>query len=69
MKYLNHSVVSDPIYAGRKLYKKDLEFCPRLFLHAASLSIVNPTSGKREEYSAPLPGELQAVLDESLRKE
>ncbi len=58
MKYLNHPVVSDPIYGGRKNYQNDLKFCPRLFLHATYLKIDNL------EFNSPLPAELQTVLDQ-----
>jgi 23S rRNA pseudouridine955/2504/2580 synthase len=35
----------------------------RMFLHAASLAFVHPLDGKRMEFSAPLPPELQNFLD------
>lgn len=57
MKYLGHTVVSDPIYGGRKQLKDDLMWCPRLFLHAQALGILGET------FSAPLPSDLQGVLD------
>ncbi|MBI3887882.1 RNA pseudouridine synthase [Candidatus Microgenomates bacterium] len=57
MKYLNHPIISDPIYGGRKQYKKDLEICPRLFLHATYLKI------NGQEFNSPLPADLQTVLD------
>ena len=68
MKYINHSVVADPIYAGRKVYRDDLEWCPRLFLHAQSLTIVHP-GGEKMEFKAPIPTELETVLSECLQKE
>lgn len=58
MKYINHPIVSDPIYGGRKNYQNDLKFCPRLFLHATYLKIDN------QEFNSPLPSELQSVLDQ-----
>jgi 23S rRNA pseudouridine1911/1915/1917 synthase len=57
MKYINHPIVSDPIYGGRKQIREDLKFCPRLFLHAASLTILGKT------YESPLPADLQNVLN------
>jgi 23S rRNA pseudouridine1911/1915/1917 synthase len=57
MKYINHPVVCDPIYGGRKNYQADKIWCPRLFLHAAYLKI----SG--HEFSCPLPSDLQSALD------
>lgn len=63
MKYAGHSVVSDPIYAGRKNVKEDLRWCSRLFLHAGYLKIMHPDSGQPIEFKAPLPSELAQVLE------
>lgn len=57
LKYINHPIVSDPIYGGRKQIREDLKFCPRLFLHAASLTILGQT------FESPLPDDLQNVLN------
>ncbi|MEK7565658.1 MAG: RluA family pseudouridine synthase [Patescibacteria group bacterium] len=62
MKYINHPVVSDPIYGGRKNLQADLKFCPRLFLHAACLCLKHPQTGEVLEFKAGLPEELDAVL-------
>lgn len=56
MKYLGHSVVSDPLYAGRKQLIRDLAICPRMFLHATHLEI----SGFI--FDSPLPADLNLVL-------
>lgn len=62
MKYLNHPIVSDPIYGGRKNLQADLKFCPRLFLHAKSLKIFHPISNEDLEFLSPLPQDLESVL-------
>lgn len=62
LKYLNHPVVSDPIYGGRKNYQADKKWCPRLFLHATSLTIKHPVSGETKTFSSPLPADLQTAL-------
>jgi 23S rRNA-/tRNA-specific pseudouridylate synthase len=36
----------------------------RPFLHAARLMFTHPSDGRRMEFSAPLPGDLQQVLHE-----
>ncbi|OGD08197.1 hypothetical protein A2397_05665 [Candidatus Amesbacteria bacterium RIFOXYB1_FULL_44_23] len=61
MKHLEHPIVADPIYGG-KAAKKDLELCPRLFLHAGKLEFSHPDSGERLEFEAKLPEELELVL-------
>lgn len=66
MKYINHPVVSDPIYGGRKQIKNDLSFCPRLFLHATYLKIKHPVTGEWLEFNSKLPEDLQKVLEMGL---
>lgn len=63
LKYINHPIVSDPIYGGRKNYQADLKFCPRLFLHATYLRIKHPQTGETLEFNSSLPSDLQAVVD------
>lgn len=67
LKYLGFPVVSDEFYAGRKRARKDREFCSRLFLHAAKISLLHPVSGKLLELTCDLPDDLEAVLN-SLNK-
>lgn len=57
MKYINHPIVADPIYGGRKNIRDDLKWCPRLFLHATYLKISNM------EFNSPLAPDLQTALD------
>lgn len=62
MRHLGHPIVSDPIYGDRKTWRKDLQLCPRLFLHAKSLEITHPLTGKRMVFESQLPEELEKVL-------
>lgn len=61
-KYLHHPVVSDPLYAGRKMLRSDHAWCPRLFLHAAKIAFIHPKTHERVGVEAPLPSDLQTVL-------
>ncbi|MBI3379239.1 RluA family pseudouridine synthase [Candidatus Gottesmanbacteria bacterium] len=63
LKYLGHPVVSDSFYAGRKTFRWDVKFCPRLFLHAQYLKFSHPVSDKVLEFDSKLPQDLQDVLD------
>jgi 23S rRNA pseudouridine1911/1915/1917 synthase len=56
--WLGHPLVGDPIYGLRRQRLNS----PRLFLHAASLAFTLPSTGQWVEFSAPLPSELQDVL-------
>jgi 23S rRNA pseudouridine1911/1915/1917 synthase len=62
-KYINHPIVSDTSYAGRKTSRNDLQWCPRTFLHAQSIKFINPVSGKKVEYKTELPKDLKKALD------
>jgi 23S rRNA pseudouridine1911/1915/1917 synthase len=62
MQHLHHPIVSDPIYGWKKSLKDDLKFCPRLFLHAKTLSFVHPTTNKEVSFESDLPEVLQSVL-------
>ena len=62
MKHINHAIVGDYFYAGRKTSKKDREWCPRLFLHAKKISFTHPVSKKKVEFELNLPSDLKSVL-------
>lgn len=61
LSHLGYPLVSDTKYK-RKLAKRQLEWCPRLFLHALSLT-VNDANGVAISASARLPDDLQSALD------
>lgn len=62
MRHLGHPIVADPIYGDRKTWKKDLQMCPRLFLHAKSLEIAHPVTGEKMVFEAQLPEELEKMV-------
>lgn len=62
LKYLNHPIVADPLYAGRKVGREDRKILPRLFLHAFRLSFAHPTTDKPMTIESPLPEELVSFL-------
>ncbi|HEX2311594.1 MAG TPA: RluA family pseudouridine synthase [Vicinamibacterales bacterium] len=65
---IGHPVVGDPLYGGlRRRVPADVRAVLRLerpFLHAARLVFSHPTDGRRLEFTARLPPDLQTVLDE-----
>lgn len=64
LAFIGHPVVGDALY-GNKVSKRvaeELELS-RQFLHAQSLSFAMPGSGEARVFDAPLPAELQSVLD------
>ncbi len=62
MKYLGYPLVADDFYAGRKTSRKDKTWCPRLFLHAKSISFVHPRTNEKLSFQASLPNDLEKVL-------
>lgn len=63
MAHLQHPLVGDLTYVGKKRKSLDPVWCPRQFLHAESLEFTHPRTGERMTISAPLTPDLQAVLD------
>ena len=62
LKYINHPIFSDFLYAGRKTARNDRKLLPRVFLHAAELSFSHPATGEQVHFAAPLPDELMSFL-------
>jgi len=75
MKSRGHTIFNDHRYGGDKILKGTVfnkyrqfvencfQLCPRQALHAASLSFIHPLTDRPMSFSAPLPADMQAVLD------
>jgi len=63
LSYIGHPVVGDPLYSGRKKFRRDRVWCPRLFLHAFYLGFFHPESGEWAEFKIKLPEKLGGVLE------
>jgi 23S rRNA pseudouridine1911/1915/1917 synthase len=59
---IGHAVAGDPVYAGG-IVRRGPEGLGRLFLHAWKLELVSPGSGRLVRCEAPLPDELERVLE------
>ncbi|MCL4366177.1 RluA family pseudouridine synthase [Patescibacteria group bacterium] len=62
LKYINHPIVSDEKYVGRKMYRLDKRWCDRMFLHAAKIGFNHPVSGEWMELESELPEDLKTAL-------
>lgn len=62
LKHINHPIVSDEFYAGRKTARDDRKWCPRLFLHASKIEFAHPKTGEKMLFESPLPNELENVI-------
>lgn len=63
LKYIGHPIVSDQKYVGRKMYRLDSRWCPRMFLHATKLGFYHPVSGQWMEVESDLPADLEKALE------
>jgi len=62
LKAIGHPIVGDPVYGpGRKGQGLTLK---RPFLHAYQLKFTHPTTNVVLELEAPLPADLQAILEQ-----
>ncbi len=62
LKYINHPIVGDYLYAGRKIARDDRMWAPRVMLHAWKISFLNPTSGETLALEAPIPDDMKSIL-------
>ena len=74
LAHIGHPVFGDPVYGGRDQargirpeYRRQanwmLSLIKRQALHAKKLRFAHPTTGETMEFTAPLPEDLQAVLE------
>ncbi len=63
MKYIDHPVVNDPVYGGKKIFDETGQ-C----LHAKELGFIHPTTGKYMEFTSELP-ECFINIQEQLKNE
>jgi 23S rRNA pseudouridine1911/1915/1917 synthase len=71
LAWLRHPVVGDETYGGGRdnmiqnaKLRSEVRRLGRHFLHAEKLAITHPETGKRLEFQAPLPVELEEFLQE-----
>lgn len=62
LEAIGHPVAGDPVY-GTGTSRRGPDGLGRLFLHAWRLELTSPSTGGLIRAEAPLPGELEAVLD------
>jgi 23S rRNA pseudouridine1911/1915/1917 synthase len=76
LSYIKHPIVCDDTYGGKLVYQWQLAntepavqepILSRVALHAFSIEFKHPTTGEMVEFEAPLPQDMQNLLD-ALRK-
>jgi len=72
LSYIKHPIVGDDMYGGKLVYPWQLQdsepavqepVIHRCALHAATLEFKHPTTNKLMKFEAPLPEDLQNLLD------
>ncbi|MCX6793864.1 MAG: RluA family pseudouridine synthase [Candidatus Gottesmanbacteria bacterium] len=62
LKYINHPIVGDYLYAGRKTARDDRTWAPRVMLHAWKLTCTHPASGEALAIEAPIPDDMNEII-------
>ena len=62
LEAIGHPIAGDPVY-GTGTSRRGPDGLDRLFLHAWRLELASPSDGHLIRAEAPLPGELQRVID------
>ena len=62
LKYINHPIVGDYLYAGRKTARDDRTWAKRVLLHAWKLTCAHPVTGKDLAIEAPIPDDMNNII-------
>lgn len=62
MKYINHPLVGDYLYAGRKTARADRLWAPRVMLHAQKISFTHPATHKSLAIDSPIPDDMDSII-------
>jgi 23S rRNA pseudouridine1911/1915/1917 synthase len=65
---LGHPILGDRTYGGLKVSGIDGIEIPRVMLHARTLGFVHPTTGAMEEFTRPVPEDMETVMSHLERK-
>ena len=75
MKHIGHPLFADERYGGMEMLRGErtasykayiqncFKLCPRQALHARTLGFVHPVTGEQMDFEAPLPADLEQLLD------
>lgn len=62
MQHIGHPLVSDGTYTNRKLYRLDVTWCPRHFLHASEIEFKHPFTDIEIKIGLEIPEDLREAL-------
>lgn len=62
MKYINHPLLGDYLYAGRKTSRDDREWATRVMLHAWKITLQHPITTETLAIEAPIPDDMKRII-------
>jgi len=62
LKYINHPIVGDWQYAGRKTARNDRVWAPRVMLHAFAVTLTHPVTGASLAIEAEVPDDMKSII-------
>jgi 23S rRNA pseudouridine1911/1915/1917 synthase len=62
LKYINHPIIADFLYAGRKTARGDRTWAPRVMLHAWKITVTHPVTGQPLAIEAPIPDDMDRII-------
>jgi len=62
VKYINHSIIGDWQYAGRKTARADRLWAPRVMLHAWKVAFMHPDHHTELAIEAPVPDDMKSII-------
>jgi len=65
LKYINHPILGDFLYAGRKTSRDDRITIPRIMLHAWKITFEHPISHEMLSIEAPIPEDMNDIIKSS----
>jgi len=60
---INHPIVGDHVYGGKKTAKNLPAFVPRQMLHAWRLEFAHPVTGKAMSFKSPVPPDMEKIIE------
>lgn len=63
-QHIGHSIFADELYAGRKTGRNDRKMLSRHFLHASTISFVDPETDSQITLESTLPDDLNHLLSQ-----
>ncbi|MBX3301900.1 MAG: RluA family pseudouridine synthase [Nitrospira sp.] len=61
---LGHPILGDQTYGGRRVCSIERLTIPRVMLHARTLGFIHPRTGVPEQFTRPVPADMETVMSE-----